>query len=315
MTFSAEHPAAAPAYSFHRLPRSLPGYRWWHPLTTLLLTAVLFFVLMMLAIGVTAVAEIFVPGVSATVERALSAESDLGDPGQLAFLLGTVGLLWPAAVLGVRWGARRSAGTLSSVTGRLRWRCFPKPLALAAGLFLAVNALSLMVPDSMQGTGGVPHGGGSSGNVWLLLLVVLAFVPAQAAAEEYVFRGLLMQGIGSWLRHPAFAVLLPVPLFVAGHGYGLAGQIDIAVFAVAAGWITWRTGGLEAAIALHIVNNVGAFGLGAAGFSDVNATDLAWAALPFSLAFTLVYSLLVVRWFPAPASAPQQKPERYLASA
>lgn len=311
MTFSADHPAAAPSYAFHRLPRSLPGYRWWHPVTTLLVTVVLFLILMMLAIGVTAAAGIFVPGVSATVERALSAESDLGDPGQLAFLLGTVGLLWPAAVLGVRWGAGRSAGTLSSVTGRLRWRRFPKPLALAAGLFLSANALSLLLPDTMRET----PGGGSSGNVWLLLLVVLAFVPVQAAAEEYVFRGLLMQGIGSWLRHPAFAILLPVPLFVAGHGYGLAGQIDIAVFAAAAGWITWRTGGLEAAIALHIVNNVGAFGLGTAGFSDVNATDLAWSALPFSLAFTLVYSLLVVRWFPAPASAPPRQPERYLASA
>lgn len=315
MTFSAEHPAASPAYPFHRLARSLPGYRWWHPLTAVLVTVILYLALVMLAMGVTAVAEIFVPGIWATVERAQSAESDLGDPGQLAFLLGTIGLLWPAAALGVRWGAKRSAGTLSSVTGRLRWRCFPKPLALAAGLFLAVNALSLLVPDSMRGIGGVPHSGGSSGNVWLLLLVVLAFVPVQAAAEEYVFRGLLMQGIGSWLRHPAFAILLPVPLFVAGHGYGLGGQIDVAVFAVAAGWITWRTGGLEAAIALHVVNNVGAFGLGAAGFSDANATDLAWAALPFSLAFTLVYSLLVVRWFPAPASAFPRKPECYLASA
>ncbi len=314
MTFSAD-PAAAPAYPFHRLPRSLPGYRWWHPLTTVLVTVVLFFVLMMLAMGITAVVGIFVPEVSAMVDRALSAQSDLGDPVQLAFLLGTVCLLWPAAALGVRWGGRRSAGTLSSVTGRLRWRLFPKPLVLAASLFAALNALSLLVPESARGSGGVPDGRPNPGDVWLLLLVVLALVPVQATAEEYVFRGLLMQGIGSWLRHPAFAILLPVPLFVLGHGYGPAGQIDVAAFAVAAGWITWRTGGLEAAIALHVINNLGAFGLGAAGFGDLNATDLPWAALPFSLAFLLAYSLIVIRWFPAPAPVPSRAAERYLASA
>jgi hypothetical protein len=62
--------------------------------------------------------------------------------------------------------------------------------------------------------------------------------------------------IGRWLRHPAFAILLPVPLFVLGHGYDLLGQIGVGLFAVAAGWLTWRTGGLEAAIALHVVNNL-----------------------------------------------------------
>ena len=201
--------------------------------------------------------------------------------------------------------------------GRLRWRYFPKPLVLAAGLFVAVNALSLLVPESSGLPAGTTAGatsGAGTGNVWLLLLVVLALVPVQATAEEYVFRGLLMQGIGSWLRHPAFAILLPVPLFVLGHGYGLVGQIDVAVFALAAGWITWRTGGLEAAIALHVINNVGVFALGAAGLGDLNATDLPLAALPFSLAFTLAYALIVVRWFPSPAAAPRRK-EPYLASA
>lgn len=279
----------------------------------------MFCVLTLLAVGATAVLGIFVPGVTATVEGALSPESDLGDPGQLAVLLGGVCLLWPAVALGARWGGRRPAGTLSSVTGRLRWRCFPKPLALAAGLFVATNALSLLLPASAgPGVGldaGISAGNGSSGNLWLLLLVVLAFVPVQAAAEEYAFRGLLMQGIGSWLRHPAFAILLPVPLFVLGHDYGLVGQIDVAAFAVAAGWLTWRTGGLEAAIALHVINNVGVFGLGAAGFGDINATDLPPAALPFSLAFLLAYSLLVIRWFPAPAAVPSRTTERYLASA
>ena len=326
MTSSADHRAApdtttpasrSPAPPFHRLARSVPGYRWWLPLTTVLVALGVFCVLLLVTVVLVMVAGALLPAVNSTVDRVMSAELDLADPGQLAILLGTVCLLWPAAVLGVRWGGRRPAGMLSSVTGRLRWRCFPKPLALATGLFVATNALSLLLPESAGLSGGAPDGRPSSGDEWLLLLVVLAVVPLQAAAEEYAFRGLLMQGIGSWLHHPAFAILLPVPLFVLGHGYGLAGQLDVAAFAVAAGWITWRTGGLESAIALHIINNVGVFGLGAAGFGDLNATDLPLAALPFSLAFLLAYSLLVVRWFPAPApaAAPSRITERYLASA
>lgn len=287
------------AYPFHRMARSVPDYRWWRPLLTVLTAAGLFCGLTLLAVVVMLVVGAFVPAVSVSVDRALSEDADLRDPGQLAFLLGTICLLWPAAALGVRWGGRRPAGTLLSTAGRLRWRLFPKPLALAAALFLVTSAVSLLLPGNEGPTGGASAGNGGGGDVWLLLLVVLAVVPIQAAAEEYAFRGLLMQVIGSWLRHPAFAILMPVPLFVLGHDYGIVGQIDVAAFAVAAGWITWRTGGLEAAIVLHVVNNVGVLGLGAVGLADPNATDLPLAALPFSLAFLLAYSLLVVRWFPA----------------
>ena len=294
-------------YPYHRAALARPGNRWWHPLTTFLVALAVLVALMLLAVVALVVAGTFVPSIGTAVDRAVSVDADLTDPAQLLFMLAAVCLLWPAAALGVRWGGRRPAGTLSSVAGRLRWRFFPRLLGLAAALFVVWNGLSLLLPEAwVQGSEG--GGGGSSGNTWLLLLVILAVVPLQAAAEEYAFRGLLMQGIGSWLRHPAFAILLPVPLFVLGHGYGLVGQIDVAAFAVATGWLAWRTGGLEAAIALHVINNVGVFALGAAGLSDPNATDMPLAALPFSLAFLLAYALLAVRWFPVPArNAPQDR--------
>ena len=290
----------AEPYPHHRAALARPGNRWWHPLTTLLVAVAVFAVLMLLTVVALVVAGIFVPSIGTAVDRAVSVDADLTDPAQLLFMLATICLLWPAAALGVRWGGRRPAGTLSSVTGRLRWRVFPRLLGLAAALFVVWNGLSLLLPEAWV-QAGEGRGDGSSGNVWLLLLVVLAVVPLQATAEEYAFRGLLMQGIGSWLRHPAFAILLPVPLFVLGHGYGLVGQIDVAAFAVATGWLALRTGGLEAAIALHVINNVGVFALGSVGLSDPNATDMPLAALPFSLAFLLAYSLIAARAFPAPA--------------
>ena len=291
------------------MARSVPDYRWWRPLLTVLTAAGVYCALTLIVIAVLLGVSAFVPSVAVSVDQAFSEDSDLRDPGQLAVLLGAIGLLWPAAALGVRWGGRRPAGTLSSTAGRLRWKLFPKPLALAALLFLATNAVSLLVPGSTGAAGGASPGNSGAGDLWLLLLVIAVIVPIQAAAEEYAFRGLAMQVLGSWLRHPAFAILVPVPLFVLGHDYGIVGQIDVAAFAVAAGWITWRTGGLEAAIVLHVVNNVGVLGLGAVGLGDPNATDLPLAALPFSLAFLLAYSLLVVRWFPATELPPSRNAE------
>ncbi len=156
--------------------------------------------------------------------------------------------------------------------------------ALAVVTAAVLTGLSLLVPaDPAAQAGEVLQ---PADNPWLLatLLVILLVVPLQAAAEEYVFRGYLQQAIGRWLRHPLFAILLPVPLFVLGHLYDPLGQASVAVFAVAAGWLTWRTGGLEAAIAVHVVNNLLAFTLALAGLSDVNASSpgivsFIWSAL------------------------------------
>lgn len=309
MTF----PAAPESPSFHRMARSVPRYRWWRPLTTVLVVIVLYAALMLVAVMVLALLGAAIPAVAATVDQALAENADLRDPGQLAVLLGSIALLWPAVALGTRWGGRRPAGTLSSIEGHLRWRFLPRCLGLAAALFLVVNTVSLLVPATQLPSGQLPDRAGDLTDAWAMLLVVLLLVPLQATAEEYAFRGLLMQAVGSWLRHPAWAVLLPVPLFVAGHGYDWVGQIDIAAFAVAAGWVTWRTGGLEAAIALHVVNNVGVVGLGALGLADPNATELPLAALPFSLVFTLGYCVIVAQWIPGPVR--RRSRDGYLASA
>ena len=96
-------------------------------------------------------------------------------------------------------------------------------------------------------------------------LVILLLVPFQAAAEEYVFRGILMQSLGAWVRWAPLAIVLPTVLFAFGHIYDIWGLLDVAAFGLAAAWITWRTGGLEAGIVMHTVNNVVLFLLLASG--------------------------------------------------
>ena len=122
----------------------------------------------------------------------------------------------------------RPLGLLSSVTGRLRWRWLLRCTVPALAVFGAdVRTLAVRARPAHRRLPPVATVGAST-----LLLVMLALVitPLQATAEEYVFRGYLMQTVGGWLKHPAWAILLPVPLFAIGHQYdiwGLARCLDL----------------------------------------------------------------------------------------
>ncbi|MFC4905092.1 CPBP family intramembrane glutamic endopeptidase [Kocuria oceani] len=289
---SADAPGTKAALPYHRLARAHPSYRWWRPVLTLLVTAVTWSLLLIALVGTAMVASALDPTLGVRIDAAMdpSAPLDMHNPITALLALGLLALGLPAALLGVRVGGWRPAGSVSSVIGRLRWGLLIRCLGLAAALHLVVN---LVLFATGTGTSPMaPHWGPHSG--WALAVALLV-VPFQAAAEEYVFRGVLMQTIGSWLRHPAWAILLPVPLFVLGHEYEWVGQLDIVVFAIAAAWLTWRTGGLEAAIGLHIIGNCLAFGFGAIGLTDLNATDIPPLSVAASIALTLSYTGLVTR--------------------
>src|SRR5690606_30694143 len=126
----------------------------------------------------------------------------------------------------------------------------------------------------------------------VVLALILLLVPFQAAAEEYVFRGVVVQAIGAWVRWLPVGALVSTAVFAALHIYDVWGLVDVAVFAIAAVIATWRTGGLEAAIALHAVNNVVAFGLlasGVLGTTRVEAEGGSALAVGFSVVAMAVY--------------------------
>lgn len=143
----------------------------------------------------------------------------------------------------------------------------------------------------------------------LATLVALAAVIAvstllQSTAEEVFFRGYLTQAIGSCGRGraagPVVAGVLTALLFAGAHlpeDWWLFA--DLMVFALAASWLTWRTGGLEAAIALHVVNNLVAIGVAAVtGTLDeaVGATAVPWPHAVLDIVAVLAYVAAVTRW-------------------
>ncbi|PZA23295.1 hypothetical protein DMO24_00615 [Modestobacter versicolor] len=222
-------------------------WAWWRPVLGVVLFGVVYGVsTLVLGLG------FLVTGVVPDL-----AQVDLTD---VAFLLiSNISLIVAIPVVWLCWAVPHGLriGWSSSVFGRLRWRLFlPWTWRALATLGVAV-ALGLLI--AVAATGADVTGPASS-FPWMLL-VVLTTTPLQSAAEEYVFRGYLTQSIAGWIGRPRagalVAALVTATLFSLAHGPGdFQTFLYRFVIGLALSAVAWLTGGLEASIALHAVNNV-----------------------------------------------------------
>lgn len=287
--------------AYHRLALSDPKHRRWSPLAEGgALVAGIMLVTIVFAIGVAIVALIlgadsfFMDMSSTDVEQ-----MDMTNPWIFLFLFGSVAI-WMPVVLLMRWLLRpRPLGLIWSVTGRIRWKWLLTTMGLATAVFVLIYGLMTVLEVALAGAGG----GEATATVqrhplwWLTLIMGFLVVPIQCTAEELVFRGYLAQAIGRWLKNPAWAILLPAPVFMLGHMYDVWGQLSVLWMAVVAGFITWRTGGLEAAISLHVVNNMVVTVTSVLWPSDpTQASESSVGFMGFGVIFVieLVYGLLVL---------------------
>ena len=288
----------SPTYT--RQLRDFPGHRWYKPLLLTLLAAVYYLILV--------VAVFLAFGIWWGIGGAggLDAVSDMNTVTGLVIALVSVILMWPALELAMlsiyqRWffplvsvrvsADREEAAPITAEPGGMRWRLLGRCLLLALPVWAAgVVVLGIVSPESVA----LDPGTSWDGRLALMLLLVLLLAPLQSMSEELVFRGLAMNVIGSWLRSPWWAVLIPVPFFVFGHIYDVPGLISVGVFAVVMGLLTLWTSGLEAAIAFHTVNNFFAFGLAILTGADLNATDAPPAQVAVAIAAPIVFAIVVI---------------------
>lgn len=145
---------------------------------------------------------------------------------------------------------------LSSIVGRFRWRLAVEAIiaaVLSLGIVFAVSAV----------LGGPINDFGehlSTQQLVVGMLAIFLLVPLQAAGEEYFFRGMVTQWIGTLFRHPAWSILVPALLFGLVHGYSGWATASVVLMGAGLGYLTLRSGGIEMAIAFHTVNNWLAFG-------------------------------------------------------
>ena len=225
---------------------------------------------------------------------------DLDDPtpAGLAYLNLAIAGAIPVAWLLNRFLHGLRPGWLASVRPRIRWGWLGLCLGLAMIALLATLVVSAMVPQTVEGT---EVGGGVNEMTTTMrdfLLVVAFLTPLQAAGEEYAFRGYLTQAFGGAFGRAWIAVLVPAVLFALAHG-GQSAPVffDRFAFGIVAGLAVVLTGGLEAGIAMHVLNNWLAFGIALAYgdmASTLNPVGGTWWSIPVTLTQSLVYLGLVV---------------------
>lgn len=189
----------------------------------------------------------------------------------------------------------------TSVRPGMRWGWFFVCLGLAFAALLATMIVGAALPRTV-GTEISTTPNEFTSTTRDFLLVIILFTPLQAAGEEYVFRGYLAQAAGSFFGHPKVAatisVVVPAVLFAVAHGaQDPPIFFDRLAFGLVAGLAVLITGGLEAGIAMHVLNNFLAFGV-ALAFTDMtsslNPTGGSWANIPVTLTQSLVYLGLIV---------------------
>jgi membrane protease YdiL (CAAX protease family) len=284
----------APGAPYHRLARN-HAHRWWRPLVGTLAVAVVWLILM----GVVTAAGEAAATVAGRPAGPFGVRS-FGPLADLALMCLALAALIPVTFAAARWMQRRHAGGLSSVTGRLRWRWLLTCLGVATVAvigYLVVAGLLMAATGGDLGLGDATWVG--TGAFLLNTAVLVLVVPLQSAAEEYGFRGWLMQALGSVIRRPWVPILVQAVAFSAMHGWGTPwGFADLVVFGVLAGWLTVRTGGIEAAVALHVANNLISFVLaGATGALAVDdtAADAPWQATVVDVVALMLFTLVILR--------------------
>lgn len=269
----------------HRSMRAVTPYHRaghasrWRAIGELLLAALLWFVLMAIFLAI----EQQIGGVKRVKELPKDAQT------LTTFL--NLAALGPAALIAAKICGRR-AGTLWSVTERLRWRWLATCLVVA----LCVRAISPLFVALELVTGRKTFAGVET-YAWQLPLV-LAVVPLQATAEELFFRGTVMQTVGAFARSPWPAIVVSTALFTLAHGLRPELAVAIAPVGFITAWLTVRTGGLEAGVAYHVVLNV----LGMAAQVAIAGGDhkgvnehVKWSGAIVSAVFAIIYAIIVAR--------------------
>ena len=271
---------------YHRLSHVNPRARWFTPVLEGLLIAGIYFVLLLIVSFALLASAVMlrVPYDHLTDLQRIYANV-FKTPLVFVALLITIIPVIPAIFIARLITNFKPVGLIHSIAGRMRWSYLGVFLGFGFLIF-GLYSVGFAALDGSLTTQNSVHPL-DSGMFWLYIVLILLIVPFQCYAEELLFRGYLMQTVGRWLKNPAWAIIIPAPIFMVLHGYGLWGLLSVLTMALIAGFLCWYTGGLEAGIGLHIANNVSIFIFGLLGLTDPFDANREAQALDFVQALIL----------------------------
>lgn len=279
-----------------------PG--WWRPITGVLTLVLAEIVLVPVVLLVPFMVGFMMHG--GDLQTQVDDMLDTADPTPTG--LAYLNLALAGAIL-VAWALSRylhglKPRWLASVRPRIRWTWFLACFGVAVAALFVTLIVSALLPSQGEGAEVGTHLNDFTSTTRDFALVVLLLTPLQAAGEEYAFRGYLTQAFGGFFAligprtSRAVAVLAPALLFALAHGAQDAPIFfDRFAFGIVAGILAITTGGLEAGIAMHVLNNWLAFGLALAYgdmASTLNPSGGTWWSIPVTLTQSLVFLGLVL---------------------
>jgi len=178
-------------------------------------------------------------------------------PALAACMLLAIGAVLPMTAIAVYVFHRRNPTGVLGPGGRLSWRQFARAFAITAVVIATVNAVGLAISPRIERSS-LAFGG------WLLQAPLFGgLILLQSAAEEYLFRGYLVQTLARRFGNPIVWCGAPATLFGLMHwnpslnsAMNVGTTTAMALFAVAATLLVVRTGNLGASIGLHFANNL-----------------------------------------------------------
>jgi membrane protease YdiL (CAAX protease family) len=267
--------------------RRFAGYKWYKPVFVGALMLLFFFIFSVVDLLLaTAVAAMrgwnpfeFLSSMQASYDA-----FDVYTPEGVIARLGGVAIFIPALLIAAIIVKDRPFSSYASVKGGWNLKILCAGLAVGLIVSAAPNAIVTIVNTAERGEVSFT----AIGLVFLLIMT-----PLQCIAEEYIFRGLIMQTFGGWFNSPIIGIVLQAVVFALMHPYSLLGVVTIAVSGLCLGVITYYSKGIEMSAAFHICNNLSSFILTGIGFGAI-ATEVAVSDAVFSMVSNILFMVATI---------------------
>ena len=222
-------------------PTTFENYTWYKPLLVIIVT-----IFIMLIIGVAITMVTFLVG-GADLAKTVFAGTYEGLNSALPIIISDLMLVAfiPSLYIASKIINYRPFSSYSSSRGGWNYKLYFKALIIPLILYIIYEGISCTISGA-KGTSQVSI---------LFLIAICIVVPLQSIAEEYMFRGFLLQTLGSWFKIPVLAIVIQAIIFTLFHGYNSLGLMEVMVTGLICGFLVLKTNGIEVSSAIHTANN------------------------------------------------------------
>ena len=259
-------------------PKTFENYRWYKPILVLIVTFIIMLILAALVFGV----FYLIMGFDFIKFVFNGGYEALMSPMAILFTDLILIVFIPALYLASKVVNDRPFSSYSSSRGGWNFKLYFKALVIPVILYI----LFLGAETAIVGPVSASHFSIA------FLIVLLISVPLQSIAEEYIFRGFIMQTLGSWFKIPVLAIVLQAIIFAFGHSYNSIGVFETLVIGLGLGFFAWKTNGIEVTSALHTANNF-SFGLFVMlGLQESTSSPQLWDVASAIVFIVILYAIM-----------------------